>query len=86
LFFFKPSKIEKYDSALEFCTEKCGEFDYFSSVNNTDYNYIECECVSKIIYGDGKYSSVAKVDSIIYYFDSETLSEISDKEVKNRIS
>ena len=72
-------------SAVDFCTEKCEDKDYFSSANNSEYNVIQCECVEKISYGDGKYQPTVKVESSYLYFDSITLQEISKEEFNFRI-
>ena len=65
----------------EFCREKCNEKelgDLTYSLNNSEYNLIECACVAKEIVGEGK-------DTIDLYFDSINLEEISKKEAELRL-
>jgi hypothetical protein len=80
--------VDFYDgnSSINLCVEKCGDLDYLSSVNNTKYGFILCECVSGIDLGDGRYSPVVSVKSKEYFFDSQTFEEVTRKEVLNKIN
>jgi hypothetical protein len=84
LFLIRPIHFEG-SPAVNFCTEKCGTKDYFASVNNSEYGVIQCECVEKLVYGDGKYTPTVRVESSSLYFDANTLEEISKKEFYSRI-
>jgi hypothetical protein len=81
-----PPDFYDGNSSTNFCAEKCGDLDYLSSVNNTKYGFILCECVSGIKLGDGKYSPVASVKSKEYFFDSKTFEEVTRKEVLDKIN
>ncbi len=81
-----PPDFYEGSLSVEFCTEKCGDLDYLSSINNTKYQFISCECVVGIKLGDGKYSSVASVKSVEYFFDSETFEETTKKDILKKIN
>jgi len=83
-FISKNSIILNGPIAEEFCSDKCGDKDYYASVNDSNHKVIECECVAGLEQGDGKYQSTVKVKSSYIYFDSITLEEISRKEVRAR--
>lgn len=81
-----PVALEKGEPAETFCSEKCGDYDVITSNNNSEYNFIRCECVIGVNLGDGKYFPVAMPKSGSFYFDSRTLEEISKRVVMDRIS
>jgi len=86
--YLKFADLSEYNYELspleKFCKEVCREKDIVYFENNTEYNYIKCECASEIVLGDGKYSSVASLHTIDFYFDSKTLKEISKEEVEKK--
>jgi len=77
-------KLNFGNSSPEFCSEKCGDMPLLSSINNTDYNIIKCECVSGKKEPQG-YMQSANVKKVIYYFDSLTLEEMSKREVLQKL-
>lgn len=78
------SKINAGELATDFCSLKCGNQLYYSSVNNTDFNFIKCRCVEGVSLGQGyEGKNAPKIKAI--YFNSETLNEINYQEVKNRV-
>ena len=84
--FFDRQELNYDFSPLEiFCMEKCSGLDVLYFKNVSEYNYTECECVQEIKYGDGKYASVASIDTINYYYDSNTWKNISREEVEQRL-
>lgn len=73
-------------SALEeFCSNECGEKDLIYFNNNSDYNYLECECVIGKIEPRG-YTQNAGVETVTNYYDSQTLKEITEEEVEERLN
>lgn len=85
LMFFDREGINYNLSPLElFCMEKCVDMDVLYFKNVTEYNYTECECVQKIEHGDGKYASVASIDTISYYYDSQTWENLTKEEIEGR--
>ena len=86
-FFTEPIPEEIYlgNPSENFCQEKCGNFNLMISNNNSDFNFIRCECVESLQI-DATYSLVSsRLKTNVYYFDLENLEEISEKEVLNRI-
>lgn len=62
-----------------FCIEKCGDYDYYYSVNDSNKKYIMCECVENVQITASPYSGAGeRLDTFKLYFDSKTLEEISD--------
>jgi len=87
-FFPDQEIILEGEPAIEFCEQKCvdkelGDLTY--SVNNSEYNVTECECVTKEVHGEGKYNPVIRIETRGFYFDSITLEEISNEEVELRL-
>ena len=76
--------VSEGELATDFCTEKCGDLDYYSSLNNSQYNFIRCECVTGFRdsygYGGARYPKVEE-----RYYDSQTLEKITKEEVEGRI-
>jgi len=64
--------------------EKCGGMDVLYFRNVSEYNYTECECVLDIQPQDGKMASVVSIDTINYYYDSQTWENITKEEVERR--
>ena len=85
LFSGNPNELIEGELATEFCTEKCGENDLLTSNNNSDYNFIRCECVVGVSLGDGKYASVARPKVAIHYFDNLNLEEISKQDILDKL-
>lgn len=88
IFFFVkniPDELVQGESASDFCIKKCPINEYYSSINNSDYNFIRCDCVGDIIHGDGKYFRIATVVPVVFYYDSLTLEKISKESVLERI-
>ena len=77
--------VSEGELATDFCTEKCGDLDYYSSLNNSKYNFIKCECVTGFKdsygYGGGRYPEVEE-----RYYDSQTFEKITKEDIDERIN
>jgi len=72
-------------SSVEYCTEKCGNNDYSSSVNDTRINTVRCNCVLEVVTDVDIFGAKGKVDFLIYYFDSEDDKNLTRFEVIKRL-
>ncbi len=71
----------------KFCEEKCERYDVLSSNNNSQYNFIRCECLVGIQIDASPYSGAkTKTEIEVYYFDSNSFGELTKEEVIERIS
>jgi len=77
-------KITEGSPAMDFCIEKCDGKDVSSSNNNSQYNFIRCECVGGLIPCGVYRQDVCPVTGD-YYFDSQTYQELNETEVIKRI-
>jgi len=73
------------ESADNFCKNRCGT-DIVSSNNNSDYNFIRCECVLEIVKGDAYVNKVVNIKTDERFFDSETGEEMNKSEILDRIN
>jgi len=79
----KYPELTQGEIAEDFCIDKCGDNNYYTSYNNSDYNFIKCSCVESA-QSIGVFGGI-HVQSTSFYFDSQTLEEISKEEVLVRI-
>lgn len=75
-------ELTEGEKALDFCSDKCEDYDVLSSNNNSEYNFIRCECLIEIKIDAHPVSGAsARIKTKILYFNSYNLSEISEKEL-----
>ncbi|MBU2503778.1 MAG: hypothetical protein KJ879_01875 [Nanoarchaeota archaeon] len=89
IFLFRDSSNSKLTEgvpAVDFCTPKCGDYDYYISNNNTGFGFIRCECLISS-QGDAHpvHGARVNIETEVYYFDSQTQEELSEFEVLSRI-
>jgi len=72
------------EPATEFCSMVCDD-DVIFSVNNSNYSFIRCQCKVAEDMGDGKYNRVINIRTHDFYYDAETLLNISVEEIVQRI-
>ncbi|MFC1666127.1 hypothetical protein ACFLZF_00215 [Nanoarchaeota archaeon] len=81
------SKLLQGESSFAFCEKVCKDYDVLSSNNNSQYNFIRCECLIEVQVDAFSYTRArTKTITNIYYFDSNSFQEISKKEAIKRIS
>lgn len=72
------------DSAIDFCSEICSPKDYFSSNNNTEFNFIRCECSGEVKLSHN-FEGTKYPEREVSYYDSVSFEEVSGDEVLSRI-
>lgn len=78
-------ELKEEEPAPIFCSEKCVDKDVITSNNNSEYDFIRCECVLKIKSDATNLGAYTTADTEKLYFDSKNLEEISYEEIKSRI-
>ena len=73
------------EAVPEFCSEMCGNYPLLSSNNNSEYNFIRCDCIRSTQVDSSKYSASSKINTFTLYFNSTDLNEITEQESKSRI-
>ncbi len=79
-------ELTEGEPSLNFCQEKCEDYGVLSSNNNSQYNFIRCECLVDMQIDASPYSGArTKTKTEVYYFDSNSLQKISEEEIITRI-
>lgn len=75
-----PELLEGNPS-IDFCSKECGANEYIFSNNNTEFNFIHCECLIQ-----SKINRInTKLDTKHIYFNAGSQKEINKTEVVNRV-
>jgi hypothetical protein len=76
----KPSELYEGNSAEKFCLEKCPPNQYYTSNNNSEFNFIRCVCVTGVKYSHSeKIGSSDSPKTKTTYFDSITEFEVPEE-------
>jgi len=80
-----PEELFEGNEASNFCGEICAEHGLVNSNNNSEYNFVRCQCATEISVESSYPQLQGNITTKVIYFDAKTKNKIPEYRILERI-